>query len=527
MKKKIIVSALLQLLLLLLFFGGFNAIAQFELPIKVAVYGPEGVGPYSEHQCIPALGGVKCNFQGAPALNVPKRYFGVIFQSGWGHVQGPNGPRAGNFEVVDGQSHGFRAGCPPGCQTVQLNPHTGGSGPPLTWAAPNSAGIVEVERINDHTVFIKPVGSIPSPTPPSDRDGDGVPDSQDRCPDQFGQASNSGCPMQPPSPTGGNMVTDGNRSIALTVHPDRRFTLSECYGITVYAWQGSGEEIILAPLSGCTYGVPSFLSEVWIRLAGWWWTSAAGCAFVKQGNAAYLILTNCFTQVVPPPPVAKDIICLLAGPDRRFDDLEIIEALNLWIAQGRNPSVAGTIPDGMMVAMISLWVTGEDCGKFSGIRLSSLNNKTDLNKTDLTKAQKREVKALLKKVKQRLSKDAKRDLQKLEVAFGLKRKLSQMCLRAVKGMNLIKQQTTLLFIQLSLERPDIVLNLDPKVKAVKIEIFAPSGNRLYFSDWETNFSGKLLFKPRIILPSGVYLLVITSSDALGNITRRVSKLIMK
>lgn len=517
MKKKFIAATLLQLLLLLLFFLRFDVIAQFDLPIRVAVYGPEGVGPYSEHPCIPTLGGVECNFQNASALNVPRRYFGVIFQSGWGHVQGPNGPRAGNFEVVDGQSHGFRAGCPPGCQTVQLHPHIGGSGPPLIWAAPNSAAIVEVERINDYTVFIKTAGSTSPPIPSSDRDGDGVPDSQDRCPDQFGQASNSGCPIQPPSPTGGNMVTDGNRSIALTVHLDRRFTLSECFGITVYAWEGSGEEIILEPLSGCTYGVPSFMKEVWIRIGGWWWISASGCAFVKQGNAAYLVLTNCFTQVASPPSVAKDIICLLAGPDRHFDDQEIIEALNLWIAQGRNPSVAGTIPDGMMVAMISLWVTGEDCGKFSNIRFTSLSYETTL-----TKAQKKQVKALLE-ARKKLGKDAKCDLQKLEVAFGLKRKLSPMCLKTI----VVKQQTTLLFIQRRLERPDIVFsNLDPKVKAVKIEIFAPSGNRLYFSDWETNFSGRLLFELRIILANGVYPLVITSQDVLGNMTRRVSKLII-
>jgi hypothetical protein len=37
-----------------------------------------------------------------------------------------------------------------------------------------------------------------TPTPP-DADGDGVPDSQDQCPNQPGQASNNGCPVPPPS----------------------------------------------------------------------------------------------------------------------------------------------------------------------------------------------------------------------------------------------------------------------------------------------------------------------------------------
>src|SRR5207253_1196750 len=38
--------------------------------------------------------------------------------------------------------------------------------------------------------------------PPSDRDGDGVPDNVDACPDVFGDAAHNGCPPPPPpSPT--------------------------------------------------------------------------------------------------------------------------------------------------------------------------------------------------------------------------------------------------------------------------------------------------------------------------------------
>jgi hypothetical protein len=36
--------------------------------------------------------------------------------------------------------------------------------------------------------------------PPTDRDGDGTPDAQDQCPDEYGPASNHGCPVvEPPS----------------------------------------------------------------------------------------------------------------------------------------------------------------------------------------------------------------------------------------------------------------------------------------------------------------------------------------
>jgi len=39
-----------------------------------------------------------------------------------------------------------------------------------------------------------PAAPPPAPPPASDRDGDGVPDDRDRCPDQAGSAANDGCP---------------------------------------------------------------------------------------------------------------------------------------------------------------------------------------------------------------------------------------------------------------------------------------------------------------------------------------------
>jgi len=51
------------------------------------------------------------------------------------------------------------------------------------------------EARQNHTVQNAP--------PPPDADGDGVPDSTDRCPNQPGAASNGGCPVQEPPPSGG------------------------------------------------------------------------------------------------------------------------------------------------------------------------------------------------------------------------------------------------------------------------------------------------------------------------------------
>ncbi len=42
---------------------------------------------------------------------------------------------------------------------------------------------------------------VPPAHPPNDRDGDGTPDGLDKCPDQGGPASNSGCPLDAATPT--------------------------------------------------------------------------------------------------------------------------------------------------------------------------------------------------------------------------------------------------------------------------------------------------------------------------------------
>jgi hypothetical protein len=61
-------------------------------------------------------------------------------------------------------------------------------------------GIVQVHRVNANLSgypaprFIRMGQADQPPPPPSDRDGDGVPDVSDRCPDAAGSPSNGGCP---------------------------------------------------------------------------------------------------------------------------------------------------------------------------------------------------------------------------------------------------------------------------------------------------------------------------------------------
>src|SRR3989338_1293010 len=82
---------------------------QGNLPSKVALYGPEGVGPYQEFQCsIESPISVICDFSGFLQNRTPDRtFFGLIFPEGWGYIVGANGPRSGALEVVDGNAHGF------------------------------------------------------------------------------------------------------------------------------------------------------------------------------------------------------------------------------------------------------------------------------------------------------------------------------------------------------------------------------------------------------------------------------------
>ena len=48
---------------------------------------------------------------------------------------------------------------------------------------------------------LTPCTPVPPAHPPNDRDGDGTPDGLDKCPDQGGPASNSGCPLDAATPT--------------------------------------------------------------------------------------------------------------------------------------------------------------------------------------------------------------------------------------------------------------------------------------------------------------------------------------
>src|SRR3989338_5855484 len=59
---------------------------QGNLPSKVALYGPEGVGPYQEFQCsIESPISVICDFSGFLQNRTPDRpFFGLIFPEGWG-----------------------------------------------------------------------------------------------------------------------------------------------------------------------------------------------------------------------------------------------------------------------------------------------------------------------------------------------------------------------------------------------------------------------------------------------------------
>ena len=123
---------------------------QGNLPSKVALYGPEGVGPYQEFQCsIESPISVICDFIGFLQNRTPDRtFFGLIFPEGWGYIVGANGPRSGALEVVDGNAHGFRTNCPPGCQTVRITTDTGGrTGQMLQFNLPASGTGYDVEPV--------------------------------------------------------------------------------------------------------------------------------------------------------------------------------------------------------------------------------------------------------------------------------------------------------------------------------------------------------------------------------------------
>jgi PKD repeat protein len=82
-----------------------------------------------------------------------------------------------------------------------------GTGDPMTFTF-NSAGTKHVRlTVTDtdgdmvtavHDVVVTAASS--PPPPPADTDGDGVPDSQDQCPNQASPASNNGCPVNTPPP---------------------------------------------------------------------------------------------------------------------------------------------------------------------------------------------------------------------------------------------------------------------------------------------------------------------------------------
>lgn len=75
-------------------------------------------------------------------------------------------------------------------------------------------------RDADAFVFVRQAAK--TPTPSADRDGDGVPNTADRCPDQYGPAANSGCPDTGANPTAADADGDGV--------PNDRDACPEAYG---------------------------------------------------------------------------------------------------------------------------------------------------------------------------------------------------------------------------------------------------------------------------------------------------------
>jgi hypothetical protein len=82
----------------------------------------------------------------------------------------------------------------------------------------------------------------PPTAPPVDTDGDGVPDSTDQCDTQPGPASNNGCPVVTPPPTGGPEVPAGAVALAAGTQEwngTGSFTTSQCPHAIPYQTDGT------------------------------------------------------------------------------------------------------------------------------------------------------------------------------------------------------------------------------------------------------------------------------------------------
>ena len=94
----------------------------------------------------------------------------------------------------------------PGIQTVTTN-----------WTRPSTTVTIQTacSWYYNPTAITFEAPSVEPPPPPPDSDGDGVVDAEDQCPTQAGPASNNGCPVPPPAPTGLRIVSQSPTEIVI------------------------------------------------------------------------------------------------------------------------------------------------------------------------------------------------------------------------------------------------------------------------------------------------------------------------
>ena len=307
-------------------------------PVKVAIYGPEGQGPYSEHPCSPQGDGVFCDFSGAPAMQRADRYFGVIFAAGWGHIQGPNGPRAGGFEVVDGRSRGFVTSCPPGCQTVALLPFTGQTqGEPLVFAHPVSGVQWKVERVSDTSVRIVPLTEVViSPPPPP--------------------------PPLPPSPPSGKLgavvIKSGSLKLVIIINRDATAVMfgGSCSGLIIYNSPSPTQGGNLLAINGCSFS----LVYRYLIISNASIVYVTGCPVMLDNNIVDLLPCGIGVAIQPPSPPPPSCFSILSSYDRnynsRLDDPEFFDLIEAW--------VRGQIDNSCFFEAVDLWVRQAAIGVF-------------------------------------------------------------------------------------------------------------------------------------------------------------------
>jgi hypothetical protein len=93
--------------------------------------------------------------------------------------------------------------------------------------------------------------SGPPPPPPPDGDADGVPDSTDQCPSQPGPASNNGCPIPDPPPTGGNVTLPARAAFYYPWFPETTFGH---YTPTLGFYNSSSDAVVDDHIAALDYG---------------------------------------------------------------------------------------------------------------------------------------------------------------------------------------------------------------------------------------------------------------------------------